>query len=255
MPYPGASIFTIVLLLAILAVLSGIAYCTLRAWRGIYWLQVRRVGDQVRQELSDFRQHQEARSYLSHLLGWDASQLPPCGGWAASADSLVMLAEAILARKPNVVVEFGSGVSSMVIGRCLELNGQGHLISYDHDPGFADVTRQRIARHGLPVEVCTVPLVSSERLGYPGKWYVTENLPSSIDILVVDGPPGSIHPQTRGAAAPAIFPRLGSGALVLLDDAGRPGERKILERWRTEFPDIHFTVVATDHGTAIGTKF
>jgi hypothetical protein len=35
---------------------------------------------------------------------------------------------------------------------------------------------------------------------------------------------------------PVIGERLSSGAVIVLDDAGRPGEREMMERWQTETP-------------------
>ena len=37
--------------------------------------------------------------------------------------------------------------------------------------------------------------------------------------------------RSRYPALPALEPRLAPGAIVVLDDATRPGEREILERW------------------------
>ena len=54
-----------------------------------------------------------------------------------------------------------------------------------------------------------------------------------IDLLLVDGPPGYGEgmERSRYPALPALEPRLAPGAMVVLDDASRPGEREIIERW------------------------
>ena len=69
-------------------------------------------------------------------------------------------------------------------------------------------------------------------------WYDTEALdllPERIDLLLVDGrrarSPRMGRPATRRCrccATPC------DGALVILDDIHRPGERAVLERWRRE---------------------
>lgn len=66
-------------------------------------------------------------------------------------------------------------------------------------------------------------------------WYdITRiDLPISIAAVVCDGPPS----MTRGGRyglLPVLRSRLG-GAVILLDDADRPGEADVLDRWQTEF--------------------
>jgi hypothetical protein len=55
--------------------------------------------------------------------------LPLPGGWAASTDLLGELIRAIAARRPQRLVELGSGVSTLVIAAALRNNGAGRLIS------------------------------------------------------------------------------------------------------------------------------
>jgi predicted O-methyltransferase YrrM len=177
--------------------------------------------------------------------------LPPLGGWAASADFLIILAEHILREKPETIVEFGSGVSTIVAVRCVQINGRGHVVTYDHDAFFAGVTRERAARLGLNVDVRVVKL--SENAGFSGKWYEVPDLPDRLDLIVVDGPPVTIHPETRGGAG-LVIPRLSSNGVVLLDDAQRSGERAIIERWRKDIPTMNFTYLGTEKGTIVGTN-
>ena len=54
--------------------------------------------------------------------------------------------------------------------------------------------------------------------------YQLSDVPTDIDLLIVDGPPWAIHPYVRGAAA-SLFARIRPGGRVLLDDAARPGEQ------------------------------
>lgn len=53
--------------------------------------------------------------------------LPPMRGWAGSPDFLLKTTEETLRRKPQTVMEFSSGVSTVVLARCLQLNGTGHV--------------------------------------------------------------------------------------------------------------------------------
>src|SRR5690242_20570642 len=48
--------------------------------------------------------------------------LPPTRGWAASPDFLREIAVHVLHARPGVIVECGSGVSTVVLARCLQKN-------------------------------------------------------------------------------------------------------------------------------------
>ncbi len=67
-----------------------------------------------------------------------------------------------------------------------------------------------------------------------------DRVPDTIDLLIIDGPPWAVHPLVRGMAD-CLFERLTPGAMILLDDAARPGERIVAGRWRHDWPDIAFT--------------
>ena len=79
-------------------------------------------------------------------------------------------------------------------------------------------------------------------------------MPERIDLIIIDGPPWTVHPLVRGAAE-RLFPRLSPGGIVLLDDAARPGERLVARRWRKRWPEIDFTLRKDGtKGTLIGSR-
>ena len=75
--------------------------------------------------------------------------LPLGGNWALAWDAAVVLAREVGLARPSVVVELGSGGSSLVIGKQLSEAGSGHLYSLDHEPAFAALTRRHVAAHDL----------------------------------------------------------------------------------------------------------
>lgn len=212
-------------------------------------------GASLRQHRAGQAARASARRELLSLVQLDDRQVPPDGGWVAGADFLLLLARQVLAQKPELVVEFGSGVSTVIIARCLQLNGRGRLLSFDHDEGFAELTRRRLRRGGVAAEVRAAPLRPG-LAGYGGSWYDHGALPDGIDLLVIDGPQAWRQGQeeSRGSAAPAAFGKLAPGAIVLLDDAARPGEQRVAARWRIDFPEISFADAETQKGVLIGRR-
>jgi hypothetical protein len=210
---------------------------------------VRHLGDR---QLIDLHQQAQELNRLQFMLGL-AEPLPATRGWAASPDFLRLVAEHILSAKPQTLVELGSGTSSIVIARTLELNGTGHLYSYDHDPYFAEQTRQNLRRYGLSdwATVIDAPLRPYQINNHTWKWYSIPNwFDRAIDLLIIDGPPEPTGPLARYPAGPILFPKLANNATVFLDDADRPDERKILEQWQLEFP-LSVVRPRTEKGCAI----
>lgn len=183
----------------------------------------------------------EALAGLFLELGLTRS-LPATRGWAASPDFLRELALHALLARPKVIAECGSGVSTVVLARCLQMNRAGHVYSLEHLAEHAEKTRQELERQGLQdwATVLTAPLRSYEFHGEAYSWYSTEQLPSvGLDMLVIDGPPIGTSPLARYPAGPLLFGRLNVPATVFLDDADRQDERTILQRWAKEFQELH----------------
>ncbi|MDB5683032.1 MAG: class SAM-dependent methyltransferase [Sphingomonas bacterium] len=193
-----------------------------------------------------------ARQRLLEATGLPDTALPPLGGWRGDAGLLTLIATHIAEARPQVIVEFGGGTTTLIAARALTQAGSGRLISFDSEERFADETRRMLAEQGLEAEIRAAPLVPSPD-GWPGLWYAHGPLPDAIDLLIVDGPPWFIHPQVRGAAA-SLFDRITPGGTVILDDAARPGERLVARRWRREWPDFDFRFVAGPAGTLVGTR-
>ena len=195
----------------------------------------------------------EALDGLQRELKLDKS-LPGTRGWAGSPDFLLELARHARSASPQVVVECSSGASTVVLARCMQLQGAGQVYSLEHDAAYAAQTRAELARHGLAdwAQVINAPLRAHTVQGDTWPWYATERLPTGlpIDMLVIDGPPQATATHARYPAGPLLFPRLAPGAAVYLDDAARSDEQAILRRWRSEFPLLRQSQLACEKGCA-----
>jgi predicted O-methyltransferase YrrM len=192
--------------------------------------------------------------------------LPATRGWAASPDFLMELVSHARAAGPLTVLECSSGVSTLVLARCLQLNGGGKVFSLEHDAAYAEQTRRQLRRHGLGAwaVVLDAPLQQHALGGDTWPWYAIDGLAQAlgnqmdtameIDMLVIDGPPQAVRALARYPAGPLLFPRLRIGAAVFLDDAARLGEQAILARWKAEFPMFHQTSRPCEKGCAVLTR-
>ena len=160
--------------------------------------------------------------------------LVPADGWAANPDLLALLVHLATVARPSVVVELGSGTSSLWLGYVVERYG-GRVISLDHDRAYAAAARREVATHELAatVDVRHAPLVEVTAGEWEGQYYdlsVLDDVPR-IDLLIVDGPPGDLQPRSREPAVPLLADRLSAGAHVVLDDARREDEAAVMTTW------------------------
>jgi hypothetical protein len=179
---------------------------------------------------------------------------PPLGTWAIEADFAELLTVE-LQKRPNVVVELGSGVSTLVVAQQLNALGSGRLVSVEHEEEYAASTRHRLERSGLggAVELIHAPLVAQEFGGHEVEWYDLTPIRAAlgddpIDLLIVDGPP-SITPLARWPAVAALGRKLRAGGVIMLDDGRAKYERAIARRWPLEQPDLELYWQDTVKGT------
>ncbi|MFM2311952.1 MAG: hypothetical protein RLZZ04_1228 [Cyanobacteriota bacterium] len=178
--------------------------------------------------------------------------LPSTRGWAASPDLLKEIISLIHRQKPQLVVEASSGVSTLIIAYCLQRLGTGKLISLEHEEKFAQLTQNNLSLHGLD-DVATVihaPLVEVEINGTKWLWYdlTKVEIPEAIDLLIVDGPPGTTQKLARYPALPMLHNKLSQDAMVLLDDGARSDEAKIVEQWMEELNMSHSEYLPLEKG-------
>lgn len=193
------------------------------------------------------------KARLLDRLDLPRDALPNLGSWKADTGLLHLIADTIERERPGRVVEFGIGATSLAIAASLRKWGNGSHTGFDQHADFVTETRGWLAEHSLMADLQHAPLAPSPN-GWPGLWYDTGLLEPGIDLMVIDGPPWTVHPFTRGAAE-ALFEKLSPGGIVLLDDAARPGERLVARQWRKLHPDMSFHLwKGGTKGTLIGRK-
>jgi predicted O-methyltransferase YrrM len=190
------------------------------------------------------------QGHLDHLVGLYAAIRPRAplgrfGAWRLEPDAAEALYNLVIDLTPEMVVEAGSGLSTVVISAGLVQNGEGELLALEHGEAFADATRHELERQGVASvgEVLLSPLRPHSTPIGDLLWYDTTELFSRIgerriDLLLIDGPPASVGTLARYPALPVLAPLLAPGACIIVDDAGRPDEEEALRRWVEQWPGI-----------------
>ena len=180
--------------------------------------------------------------------------LPATRKMAASPDFLKLVVETILTEKPKLVVELGSGISSILAGKALEKNGNGDLISIDHDDKYAELTRKKICLEKLSdiTKVVTAELKMHPINGQNYMWYepsFVKEIKQNIDLLIIDGPPRIINKNARFPAIPLLKEYFTDDTVILLDDGRRKDEQNTVKLWLKELDKFTVDYFNTEKGT------
>ncbi len=184
--------------------------------------------------------------------------MPRAGTWAASEDLLLWLVGEVLEKHPRLIVDLGSGQSSVWMAAAMRHAGiQGRVVAIDHDESYAESTRRLGEAQGVTrwLEVRHAPLVSVTVDDRSGQWYdpaAFDDL-EGIGLLSVDGPPGAGSEQARWPALPLLHDRLVPGARVVLDDLIRRDEKQIVADWHQRFPGVDVRELDFEKGAAVFT--
>ncbi len=226
----GISALVIILTLAVLVVFGGIFH----AYRA------------VQESVIDNQRQTQALISLHQQLDFKFP-LPAIYGWAAKPELLSLVQTQIAIKKPKLILELGSGVSTIVCGYACKKNGLGKVISLDHDNEYRKKTDSLLQLHEVDefAETKAAPLENKEIGGKNFLWYNLSNLDPNLkfDMLIVDGPPQSVNKMARYPAVELIYERLNPGAVIILDDANREDEQKSFRKWINDYDDLEINTL------------
>ena len=162
----------------------------------------------------------------------------PHQGFEITGEEAAYFFHLIRRQRPKLIVELGSGSSTVLFAAALRANGGGRIISIEHDRTHAKHTTTLLEQAGLTerVQLVFAPLADLTLGGRSFQWYdlgaLLMRLPEKIDLLFVDGPPGKVQSLSRYPALPIFARHLSPRALVIVDDGAREDEIEMVELWR-----------------------
>lgn len=165
------------------------------------------------------------RQQLSELLtGW-ANE-----GFAAKLDYLEAVAtNSIKTRGP--VLECGTGATTILLGLlCARRNVE--VWSLEHSDGWRARVEEALKRNRISgVHVCKAPLIEYGEF----VWYdpPLAQMPEEFPLVICDGPPG-VTKGGRYGLLPVMGNRVPPGSTILLDDAERPSELEVIQKWEND---------------------
>lgn len=209
----------------------------------------------VKQEMLNATQQLEAfldiQSFLNH-----GEHLPSMHGWPVSPDFARYLIELIEKNDYDLILEFGSGTSTVIIAKALvrlaqEREGKAEVVqvAFEHLPKYHTQTLAQLQTAQLDNAVQLVLAPLQPYAAPNGKTYAYYDChqklaelaaqisaePASI-LMVVDGPPGSTGKHARYPALPAALAYFKNKKIdIVLDDYFRADEKEVAVLWQKEF--------------------
>lgn len=216
---------------------------------------LRQVRSGVNTELKQTFRQLEALQNLNTVLPV-TDLLPASRGWAASPDLLAVLVDLVITQRPALVVECGSGASTLWMALAMRrFKVDGRIIALDHDPVFGGKTRDLLARHDVEdlAEVRDAPLETCTLNDQPYSWYAKQAWQdlTGIDLLFVDGPPAATGYQARYPALPLLNDSLSAAATIVLDDLVVPDMQSSLQQWLEAYPAFGSEILPLEKQAAI----
>lgn len=183
--------------------------------------------------------------YLASVLAKDE-----LGTWALDATVLNLLETKIRVKRPNAILEFGSGISTICFARFIheiyENEDSLRVYSVEQDQNHLEKTRKRLIELELdrivkfiyaPLERQVIEGIQTEcyRIPFPQHESLFNRSP---DFIIVDGP--AAEDGARFGTLPLIKPFLKSDAVWYLDDALRDGELITVSQWtKLAYVEVH----------------
>ncbi len=166
--------------------------------------------------------------------------------FSMSVYALVFLGNDIILNKKKNILEFGSGISTIYMGRLIEKYSLStRITTIEHNFSYLNNLKEVISRSNLDdiVSFIHAPLCSDTEMGDDNKWYNKTILSKCLDkrkkydMIVIDGPPAYSKniELSRYGAIPFAINIMSNDCSIFLHDAQRPGEQKIMAIWDKEF--------------------
>lgn len=192
-----------------------------------------------RESLNDLSALIQLQSLVNNYIPWSSSSMHP--------SAVVKLVNEVIINERINVIEFGSGVSTLLIASALrQIGSKSKIFSVEHDYEWIEIMYGIVQQENLVdhFHVIHAPLESSKYSINGLNWYSEKTLLDNLtnkcfDMAVIDGPLAFSKDieLSRYPALPFLIENdlLNSNSLVVLDDSTRPGEKKILNIWEDKY--------------------
>lgn len=186
--------------------------------------------------------NEELPSFLLHKLFHQGSYLPFTTS-SLKFRLLACLANDIVVNNRKAMLEFGSGISTILVARLFKLNNiQGTITTIDESAEWQEIIKSILKEEGLtnyvhfihaPTELSTTTNQSYE---YNNTMVFDQINNLQFDIVLVDGPSAwqNTNIMSRASNSKFILKNLAESYTIFIDNADRPGETTLTKSLASE---------------------
>ncbi|QQY80915.1 class I SAM-dependent methyltransferase [Tamlana sp. s12] len=178
----------------------------------------------------------------------------PMNGGALRPLSLAYILNEIVLNNRRCILEFGSGISTLLIARLIKENKlEAKVFSVEHNEEWALKLASMLKNEGLDgfVNIIHTDLFKVETELGNINWYDLKKIKSEtndfeIDLIIVDGPPAN-NEKIKYSRYPALFEfgaSLADDFCLILDDVNREGEKVLLSKYLNKNNGVHCEIVS-----------
>jgi len=219
----------------------------------------------IKKEMLNGAQQLEAFMGIQNFLN-HGERLPGMHGWPISPDFALYLIELVDSNDYDLILEFGSGTSTVLIAKALARIGREHhgkpptvQVAFEHLEQYHAQTLANLTQSGLAdaVQLVLAPLEpfqapNGNTYSYYSCYAKLARLAKEMSatglkiLMIVDGPPGSTGKHARYPAVPVVLAHFKSFKLdIVLDDYARNDEKETAKIWMSEIESVHPRVKLT----------
>lgn len=182
-----------------------------------------------------------ALNQLKNLF--DSNVFIPLTKWSISPKEVLHICNDLVINKRTNIIEFGSGFSTLCIAQLLKNNQiKASFVTIENDIEWTNELTKILKQLNLEsfVKIIVAPIIEVEKSISKTEqelWYdnnilsIELNENSNFDLVIVDGPIGSITPFARYSAIPFLKEKLSHNYAIFLDDTHRDIEFEIAHEW------------------------
>jgi hypothetical protein len=189
-------------------------------------------------------------SFVAPLIGRMKSIIP-FNQYSIRPFVLAILANEFMLNSRKEYLEFGAGISTVLLSKFAEINDLPvKITAVEHDKSWISLLKEVLKKENLEKYVSFIysPLRDTESPFGMTSWYDSGSLLKELegkqfDLAFVDAPPGK-GGYHRYNALPFLINNalLTKSFSLYLDDAGRKQEARILAKWQKEYK-IQFEIL------------
>jgi hypothetical protein len=174
---------------------------------------------------------------------------------------IAMIINDIIINNRKSVIEFGCGISTILIAKIIKQKGLDCFIySIEDNEVWYNQIYNLLEKENLLSVIKLIKAELSQDINISDKehikWYnekiIKNAIPEKVrfDTVIIDGPPSYKYILARYNAIPFVFDRLSDNYIIFLDDADRIGEKKLLGIFEKKF-GLNFKIINYKLGVCI----